>query len=113
MNCLFSIVAKLKDGVVPAGPELMKRMVDIMDEIIPMMPVNDRMSRLITHVAGCMLEATVEGQISYEQLMAVATRASCLQQTPNIDNEVTAHESGARLECAQRPRSNESRCIEG
>jgi hypothetical protein len=38
------------------SPDLVKRMTDVVDEIIPTIPVDDRTSALITHIARCVLE---------------------------------------------------------
>jgi hypothetical protein len=54
------------------SPDLVKRMTDVVDEIIPTIPVDDRTSALITHIARCVLEAA-EQQDNYMTLLAVAS----------------------------------------
>jgi hypothetical protein len=57
------------------SPDLVKRMTDVVDEIIPTMPVDDRTWALITHIARCVLEAA-EQQDNYMTLLAVASAES-------------------------------------
>jgi len=54
------------------SPDLVKRMTDVVDEIIPTIPVDDRTSALITHIPRCVLEAA-EQQDNYMTLLAVAS----------------------------------------
>jgi hypothetical protein len=57
------------------SPERVKRMTDVLDEIIPTIPVDDRSSDLIMHVSRCILKAAEE-QTSYMTLLAVASAES-------------------------------------
>jgi hypothetical protein len=55
------------------SPELIKQMTDVLDEIIPAIPIDDRTSALIERIATCILKAAGEGQTSYELLLAAAS----------------------------------------
>jgi hypothetical protein len=57
------------------SPELIKRMTDVLDEIVPSMAVDERTPALIAHIARCVLKAA-EGQASYMTLLAVASAES-------------------------------------
>jgi hypothetical protein len=50
-------------------PELVKQMTDVLDEIIPVIPVDDRTSALVARI----LRAAAEEQASYETLLAAAS----------------------------------------
>jgi hypothetical protein len=54
-------------------PELIKQMTDVLDEMIPAIPVDDRTSALIARIGECMLKAAAEEQASYETLLAAAS----------------------------------------
>jgi hypothetical protein len=54
-------------------PELIKQMTDVLDEIIPAIPVDDRTSALVARVGECILKAAAEEQASYETLLAAAS----------------------------------------
>jgi hypothetical protein len=41
-------------------PELIKQMTDVLDEIIPAVPVDDRTSALVARVGECILKAAAE-----------------------------------------------------
>jgi hypothetical protein len=41
-------------------PELIKQMTDVLDEIIPAIPVDDRTSTLVARVGECILKAAAE-----------------------------------------------------
>ena len=62
------------------SPELVKWVTDVLDEIIPTIPVDDKTSDLITHVSRCVLKAA-EDQTNYMTLFAVASAES----TRNIE----------------------------
>jgi hypothetical protein len=57
------------------SPELIKRMTDVLDEIIPSTAVDERTPALITHIARCVLKAA-EGRASYMTLLVVASAES-------------------------------------
>jgi hypothetical protein len=57
------------------SPELIKRMTDVLDEIIPAMAVDERTPALIAHIAGCVLKAA-EARAGYMALLAVASAES-------------------------------------
>jgi hypothetical protein len=57
------------------SPALIKRMTDVLDEIIPAMAVDERTPALIAHIAGCVLKA-VEERAGYMTLLAVASAES-------------------------------------
>jgi dTDP-4-dehydrorhamnose reductase len=102
------------------SPDLVKRMKDVVDEIIPTMPVDDRTSALITHIARCVLEAA-EQQDNYMTLLAVASAESsaistmedimevlklCIAQGAqacNLGVPILAEEIAAVLEAVARP----------
>jgi hypothetical protein len=48
------------------SPKFSRRITDVLDEIIPTMPVDDGMSALIARVRQCILKAAAEEQASYE-----------------------------------------------
>jgi hypothetical protein len=54
-------------------PELVKQMTDVLDEIIPAIPVDDRTSALIARIGECIFKAAAEEQASYETLLAAAS----------------------------------------
>ena len=54
-------------------PELIKQMTDVLDEIIPAIPVDDRTLALVARIGECILKAAAEEQASYETLLAVAS----------------------------------------
>ena len=54
-------------------PELIKQMTDVLDEIIPAIPVDDRTSALVARIGECILKAAAEEQASYESLLAAAS----------------------------------------
>jgi hypothetical protein len=54
-------------------PELIKQMTDVLDEIIPAIPVDDGISALVTRIGECILKAAAEKQASYETLLAAAS----------------------------------------
>jgi hypothetical protein len=54
-------------------PELIKQMTDVLDEMIPAIPVDDRTSALIARIGECILKAAVEERASYETLLAAAS----------------------------------------
>jgi hypothetical protein len=55
------------------SPKFSRRITDVLDEIIPTMPVDDGMSALIARVRQCILKAAAEEQASYESLLAAAS----------------------------------------
>jgi len=55
------------------SPELIKQMTDVLDEIIPAIPIDDGTSALIARIARCILKTSREGQTSYELLLAAAS----------------------------------------
>ena len=55
------------------SPELIKQMTDVLDEIIPAIPIDDGTSALIARIATCILKTSGEGQTSYELLLAAAS----------------------------------------
>lgn len=57
------------------SPELVKRMTDVLDEIIPTIPIDGRSSDLIMHVSRCVIKAAQE-ETSYMTLLAVASAES-------------------------------------
>src|ERR1700677_3463532 len=54
-------------------PELIKQMTDVLDEIIPAIPVDDRTSALVARIGECILKAAAREQASYETLFAAAS----------------------------------------
>jgi hypothetical protein len=48
-------------------------MTDVLDEIIPAIPVDDRTSALVARIGECILNAAAEEQASYETLLAAAS----------------------------------------
>lgn len=55
------------------SPELIRRITEVLDEIIPTIPVCDATSAHISRIAICMLKAAEEGQASYLNLLVVAS----------------------------------------
>jgi hypothetical protein len=55
------------------SPKFSRRITDVLDEIIPTMPVDDGMSALIARIRPCILKAATEEQASYEALLAAAS----------------------------------------
>jgi hypothetical protein len=53
--------------------ELIKQMRDVLDEMIPVIPVDDRTSGLVARIGGRILKAAAEEQASYETLLAAAS----------------------------------------
>lgn len=65
------------------SPEFIRRITDVLDEIIPMMPV-DGMSNLIERVRRDVLKAAADERASYEVLLAVASaEISTISQEKN------------------------------
>jgi hypothetical protein len=54
-------------------PELVKQMTDVLDEIIPAIPVDDRTSALVARIGECILKDAPKEQASYETLLAAAS----------------------------------------
>ena len=54
-------------------PELIKQMTDVLDEMIPAIPVDDWTSALVARLGECILKAAAEEQASYEILLAAAS----------------------------------------
>jgi hypothetical protein len=54
-------------------PELIKQMTDVLDEIIPVIPVDDRTSALIARIKECILKAAADERASRETLLAAAS----------------------------------------
>ena len=54
-------------------PELIKQMTDVLDEMIPAIPVDDRTSALVARIGECILKAAAEEQASYETLLVAAS----------------------------------------
>jgi hypothetical protein len=54
-------------------PELIKQMTDVLDEMIPAIPVDDRTSALVARIGECILKAAAEEHASYETLLAAAS----------------------------------------
>jgi hypothetical protein len=54
-------------------PELIKQMRDVLDEMIPVIPVDDRTSALVARIGECILKAAAEEQASYETLLVAAS----------------------------------------
>src|ERR1700754_102215 len=55
------------------SPELVKRMTDVLDEIIPIIPIDGRTAAMIGRVGECILKAASEEQSSYQTLLAAAS----------------------------------------
>ena len=55
------------------SPELIKQMTNVLDEIIPAIPIDNRTSALIARILTCILKAAGDGQTSYELLLAAAS----------------------------------------
>jgi hypothetical protein len=53
--------------------ELHRRITDVVDEMIPMMPADDGMSTLVARLRQRILKAAAEEQASYVTLLAAAT----------------------------------------
>jgi hypothetical protein len=53
--------------------ELIKQITDVLDEIIPAIPVDDRTSALVARIGECIVKAAAEEQASYETLLAAAS----------------------------------------
>jgi hypothetical protein len=66
------------------SPEFIRRITDVLDEIIPAIPVDDGTPALISRVRQCILKAAGEEQASYKILLAVASAEIC-----TITNERT------------------------
>jgi hypothetical protein len=82
------------------SPELIKRVTDVLDEVIPAIPVNETTSALINRVARCIAKAAGEGQTSYQSLLAVASAEidmiSRIQgKTPKADRVAVKPKPGA------------------
>ena len=54
-------------------PELVKQVTDVLDEIIPAIPVDDRTSVLVARIGECILKAAAKEQASYEIILAAAS----------------------------------------
>jgi hypothetical protein len=54
-------------------PELVKQMTDVLDEIIPAIPVDDRTSALVARIGECILKAAAKERASYETLLVAAS----------------------------------------
>jgi hypothetical protein len=54
-------------------PELIKQMTDVLDEIIPAIPVDGMTSALVARIGECILKAAAEEPASYETLLAAAS----------------------------------------
>jgi hypothetical protein len=54
-------------------PELAKRVADVLDEIIPTIPVDDGTSALIARVGSSILKAASKHQASYRTLLEAAS----------------------------------------
>jgi hypothetical protein len=46
-------------------PELVKQMTDVLDEIIPAIPVDDRTSALVARIGECILKAAAKERASF------------------------------------------------
>jgi len=68
--------------------EFIRRITDVLDEIIPTMPVDDGMLTLIERVRQRIFKAAAEERTSYEALLAVASA-----EISTISQERTRHES--------------------
>lgn len=55
------------------SPEILKRVTDTLDEIIPSIPIDDRTSALIARIGKCIARAATAEQASYENLLAAAS----------------------------------------
>jgi hypothetical protein len=55
------------------NPELIRRSTDVLDELIPAMPVDDGILVLIARVRRCIVRAAAEEGASYETLLAAAS----------------------------------------
>jgi hypothetical protein len=55
------------------SPEFIRRSTDVLDELIPAMPVDDGMVVLIARVRRCIIEAAAEEGATYETLLAAAS----------------------------------------
>jgi hypothetical protein len=53
--------------------EFIRQVTDVLDEIIPTMPVDDGILALIARVRRCIIEAAAEEGASYETLLAAAS----------------------------------------
>jgi len=67
--------------------EFIRRITDVLDEIIPTMPVHGGTPALIERVRQCIIKAAAEEQVSYEALLAVASA-----EVSTISQERTGHE---------------------
>jgi hypothetical protein len=54
-------------------PGVIRLATDVLDEIIPAIPVGDGTPALIARIRECLLKAAAEGQASYQSLVAVAS----------------------------------------
>jgi hypothetical protein len=54
-------------------PELVKQTTDVLDEIIPAIPVDDRTLALVARIGECILKAAAKEQASYKTLLAAAS----------------------------------------
>jgi uncharacterized protein YqiB (DUF1249 family) len=61
-------------------PELVKQMTDVLDEIIPAIPVDDRTSALVARIGECILKAAAEEQASYETLLAASAEMGAISK---------------------------------
>ena len=54
-------------------PGVIRLATDVLDEIIPAIPVGDGTPALIARIRECLLKAAAEEQASYQNLVAVAS----------------------------------------
>jgi hypothetical protein len=54
-------------------PDLVKQMTDVLDEIIPAIPIDDSTSALVARIGECILKAAAKERASYETLLAAAS----------------------------------------
>ena len=83
------------------SPDLVKRMTDVVDEIIPTIPVDGRTSALITHIARCVLEAA-EQQDNYMTLLAVASAESSAISRGPVGAAAEMHAMRGDIGCRRR-----------
>jgi hypothetical protein len=85
------------------SPELIKRVADVLDEVIPSIPINDTTSARIARVARCIAKAAGEGQTSYQSLLAIASaEIDIILRTPKADRVAGKSKPGAALMNAPR-----------
>jgi len=54
-------------------PELIRQVTEVLDEIIPTMPMDDGTSALIARMEKCLIKAAADKRVSYTTLLAAAS----------------------------------------